>query len=45
MHCVKRLSPRLAAREFGRQVAEIHVRVAVLNGHTTLGTLVMQAVA
>ena len=38
MHCVKLLGQRLAARDFDRQVAEVQVRVAVLNGFTALGT-------
>ena len=38
MHCVKLLCQRLLARDFGRQVAEFQVRVAVLNGLTALGT-------
>jgi hypothetical protein len=37
MHCVKLLGQRLMARDFDRQVAEFHVRVAVLNGYTVLG--------
>lgn len=37
MHCVKLLGQRLMARDFDRQVAEFHVRVAVLNGFTVLG--------
>ena len=37
MHCVKLLGQRLMARDFDRQVAEFQVRVAVLNGYTTLG--------
>ena len=45
MHCVKLLGQRLMARDFDRQVAEIHVRVAVLNGYTALGTPVTKAVA
>ena len=45
MHCVKLLGQRLMARDFDRQVAEIHVRVAVLNGYTALGTPVTEAVA
>jgi len=36
MQCVKVLGQRLAARDFDRQVAEFHVRVAVLNGFTAL---------
>ena len=38
MHCVKFLGQRLSARDFDRQVAEVQVRVAVLNGFTALGT-------
>ena len=32
MHCVKLLGQRLMARDFDRQVAELQVRIAVLNG-------------
>ena len=42
MHCVKLLGQRLMARDFDRQVAELHVRVAVLNGYTALGTPVTE---
>jgi transposase len=44
MHCVKLLGQRLMARDFDRQVAEFHVRVAVLNGYTALGIPVTEAV-
>jgi hypothetical protein len=44
MHCVKLLGQRLMARDFDRQVAEFHVRVAVLNGLTALGIPVTEAV-
>ncbi len=37
MHCVKLLGQSLMARDFDRQVAEIQVRVAVLNRYTALG--------
>lgn len=37
MHCVKLLGQRLMARDFDRQVAELQVRIAVLNGYTALG--------
>lgn len=37
MHCIKLLGQRLAARDFDRQVAEFHVRMAILNGFTALG--------
>ena len=45
MHCVKLLGQRLSARDFHRQVAEFQVRVAVLNGFTTLGRPITEAVA
>ncbi len=44
MHCVKLLGQRLMARDFDRQVAELHVRVAVLNRFTALGIPVTVAV-
>ena len=44
MHCVKLLGQRLMARDFDRQVAEFQVRVAVLNGYTTLGIPVTKVV-
>ena len=37
MHCVKLLGQRLSARDFDRQVAEIQIRAAILNGFTSLG--------
>ncbi|CUH59957.1 IS5 family transposase [Thalassobacter stenotrophicus] len=37
MHCVKLLGQRLLARDFDRQVAEIQIRAAILNGFTALG--------
>ena len=37
MHCVKLLGQCLMARDFDRQLAEFQVRVAVLNGVTSLG--------
>jgi hypothetical protein len=37
MHCVKLLGQRLSARDFDRQVAEIQIRAAILNGFTALG--------
>ena len=43
MHCVKLLGQRLMARDFDRQVAEVQVRVAVLNGYTALGIPVTKA--
>jgi hypothetical protein len=44
MHCVKLPGQRLMARDFDRQVAELHVRIAVLNGYTALGIPVTEAV-
>ncbi len=38
VHCVKLLGQSLMARDFDRQVAEIQIRVAVLNRYTALGT-------
>lgn len=37
MNCVKLLGQRMMSREFDRQVAEVHIRVAVLNRFTALG--------
>lgn len=37
MHCVKLLGQRLSARDFDRQVAEVQIRAAILNGFTALG--------
>ena len=44
MHCMKLLGQSLMARDFERQVAEIQIRIAVLNRYTALGTPVTQAV-
>jgi hypothetical protein len=44
MHCVKLLAQRLMARDFNRQVAEVRVRIAILNGYTALGIPVTKAV-
>jgi hypothetical protein len=44
MHGVKLLGQRLLARDFDRQVAELQVRIAVLNGYTALGIRVTEAV-
>ena len=44
MHCVKLLGQSLMARDFDRQVAEIQVRVAVLNRYTSLGIPVKEVV-
>jgi Transposase DDE domain len=37
MHCVKLLGQRVSARDFDRQVAEIQIRAAILNGFSALG--------
>ena len=37
MHCIKLMGQSLMARNFDRQVAEIQVRIAVLNRYTELG--------
>jgi hypothetical protein len=44
MHCMKLLGQRLIARDFDRQVAEVQVRIAVMNGYTALGIPVTEAV-
>ena len=44
MHCMKLLGQRLMAHDFDRQVAEVQVRVAILNGYTALGVPVTKAV-
>ena len=44
MHCVKLLGQGLMARDFDRQVAEIQIRVAVLNRYTALGIPVTEVV-
>ena len=43
-HCVKLMGQRLMARDFDRQVAELEVRIAVLNGYTALGIPVREPV-
>ncbi|GLK65227.1 IS5-like element ISPko3 family transposase [Paracoccus kondratievae] len=44
MHCMKLLGQRLTAREFDCQVAELHIRMAVMNGYTALGIPVTETV-
>ena len=44
MHCIKLVGQRRMARHFDKQVAEIQVRIAVLNGYTALGIPVTEAV-
>ena len=43
-HCVKLLGQRLMARDFERQVAELQLRIAVLNDYTALGIPVTEPV-
>jgi len=44
MHCMKLLGQRLMVRDFDRQVAEVQVRIAVMNGYTALGIPVTKPV-
>ena len=44
MHCVKLLGQSLMARDFERQVAEIQIRIAVLNRYTALGIPIIEPV-
>ncbi|QFU08841.1 Transposase DDE domain protein [Palleronia sp. THAF1] len=44
MHGMKLLGPRLMARDPDRQVAELQVRIAVMNGFTALGIPITQVV-
>ena len=44
MHCVKLLGQSLMARDFDRQVAELQIRAAVLNGYTALGIPITEPV-
>ena len=37
MNCMKLLGQRLSSRDFDRQVAEVQIRAAILNGFTALG--------
>jgi len=44
MNCIKLLGQSPMARDFDRQVAEIQIRVAVLNRYTALGIPVTEPV-
>ena len=44
MHCIKLLGQSLMVRDFERQVAEIKIRIAVLNRYTVLGIPVTEPV-
>ncbi|PIL18914.1 transposase ISSpo9 [Puniceibacterium antarcticum] len=41
---MKLLGKRLLSRDFDRQVAEVQVRIAILNGYTALGIPITRAV-
>lgn len=43
MHCAKLLGQRLVAQDFDREVAELQVRIAVMNGYTALGMPITEA--
>ena len=45
MHCMKLLGQSVMARHFERQVAEIQIRIALLNRYTALGIPVTEPVA
>ena len=44
MNCVKLLGQGLMARDFDRQVAELQVRIVVLNRYTALGIPVTEPI-
>ena len=44
MYCLKQLGQSLMARDFDRQVAEIQIRIAVLNRYTAIGIPVTEPV-
>jgi len=44
MHCVKLLGQRLMPPDFDRQVAEVQVRIAILNGYNPLSIPVAKVV-
>ena len=44
MHCIKLLGQSLMSRDFHRQVAEVQIRIAVLNRYTAVGIPVTEAV-
>lgn len=44
MHCMKLLGQSLMASDFERQVAEIQIRIAVLNRYTALGIPITEPV-
>ena len=44
MHCIKLLGQLLMAKDFERQVAEIQIRIAVVNRYTALGISITEPV-
>ena len=44
MHCMKLMGQSLMARDFDRQVAEIQIRIAVLNRYTAFGIPITEPV-
>ena len=44
MHCIKLFGQSLMVRDFERQVAEIKIRIAVLNRYTVLGIPIIEPV-
>ena len=44
MHCMKLLGQRLMARDFDRQVAEVQVRIDIMNGYTAFGIPVTKTI-
>ncbi len=45
MNCVKLLGQGLMAHDFDRQIAELQVRIVVLNRYTAIGIPVTEPVA
>ena len=44
MNCMKLLGQRLMSRDIDRQVAEVQIRIVVMNGYTALGIPVTETV-
>ena len=45
MRCHKAFSERITARDYDRQTAEIHIRIALMNCFSALGTTEIVRVA
>ena len=45
MRCLKAFGERIAARDPDRQTAEIHIRIALMNRFSALGTAEIEPVA